>query len=419
MKILVADDEAKFRDLISEAIRARTNHEVVTAVDGVEALELALATPRPDVLILDWVMPKMSGTQVCRLVRGSNIAEQPYILFVTARCRREELLQCLASGADDLLSKPPAPDVLLARIEIAERSGGFRAADMGLSQALREAVREGAGELVVRSGPVTGRVLVSESKIAWVHFADSFGTLFDELGPEAGLDSTTAQEVVAECRRTGAGLSQTLVSWGLVEGEQLREVARSWLKKKLSGLFSLERPQFLFLPGQKRCSAELLFDVEDLLEEVPSPNPLRATSSPPSQRSDGPIGRPSLIPSNQWADAFVMAEPQDQELQPLLQACMGNDGSLGVVVLDRFTGLCLGNAGLDLDPDVAWAHLRMLNALMLTEHVEDSHVSTEEHIHLLTLLPNQSHLVAYALFDSSETTVATARLALRSAIRIA
>ncbi|HEU5073908.1 MAG TPA: response regulator, partial [Polyangiaceae bacterium] len=64
MRIVVADDDPVSRHLVEHVITTRTQHEVITVADGESALALALAEPTPDVLILDWVMPTVSGTEV-------------------------------------------------------------------------------------------------------------------------------------------------------------------------------------------------------------------------------------------------------------------------------------------------------------------------------------------------------------------
>src|SRR6187399_1069137 len=93
MRIVVADDDPVSRRLVEYVITTRTGHEVVTVTDGDRALELALGSPTPDVLILDWVMPTMNGTEVCRLVRREPLPVQPYVLLITAKTKRDEVIE--------------------------------------------------------------------------------------------------------------------------------------------------------------------------------------------------------------------------------------------------------------------------------------------------------------------------------------
>src|SRR5688572_5652745 len=121
MRIVVADDDPVSRRLVEYIITSRTEHEVVTVADGDRALDLALGDPTPDVLILDWVMPTMSGTEVCRQVRRVPLPVQPYVLLITAKTKRDEVIEGLSVGADDLLTKPLPPDLLIARLKLALR----------------------------------------------------------------------------------------------------------------------------------------------------------------------------------------------------------------------------------------------------------------------------------------------------------
>lgn len=412
MKVLVADDDATFRDLVVDTLRKRTEHTVVAVEDGAKALSTALTLPRPDVIVLDWMMPKMNGTSVCRQIRSSPLATQPHILFVTARTRREEIIECLAAGADDLLTKPFAPDMLVTRVELG-RPRTSLATGQSLRRALMDAQHEGGGELVIRSGDVCARVLFAERKVAWVHHMDGSGSLLDALAPEAGIDPDTARAVVQECRRSGAGLSETLASWGLVDRAKLRNAMRLWIGRKLTAMCTLPEPQVLFLPSNFKSSPELLFELDEVLEAETHPAQTRGAS----ERAPTELGekRPTLIPAGAWSSAFLEPQVPSVEVKLLLEHCMAGEGVLGVVVLDRSSGLCLGRLGIELVPDVAWAQLQALNAVMSRESVEDSIVTTSRHLHLTALAPKSGALV-YVLVDATETLVAVARLNLKRAI---
>src|SRR5690606_7569345 len=121
MRIVVADDDPVSCKLLEHVIQTRTEHEVIAVSDGERALELALREPAPDILILDWMMPVLSGTEVCRRVRQQALAVQPYVLLITAKNRRDEVIEGLSVGADDLISKPIPPDFLVARLRLACR----------------------------------------------------------------------------------------------------------------------------------------------------------------------------------------------------------------------------------------------------------------------------------------------------------
>lgn len=109
--ILVADDDRRLLDMLRRTL-AYEGYRVVTAADGQEALNQAQAH-RPDVVVLDWLMPVLSGIEVAKRLRAVDNAP---ILMLTARDAVEDRVEGLDSGADDYLVKPFAPVELLARI---------------------------------------------------------------------------------------------------------------------------------------------------------------------------------------------------------------------------------------------------------------------------------------------------------------
>lgn len=112
MKILVVDDEQAVRESLRRSL-IFNGYDVVLAQDGLEAVE-AISRTRPDLIILDVMMPKMDGLEVCRTLRGSGY-DRP-ILMLTARDGVSERVAGLDAGADDYLPKPFALEELLARV---------------------------------------------------------------------------------------------------------------------------------------------------------------------------------------------------------------------------------------------------------------------------------------------------------------
>jgi two-component system KDP operon response regulator KdpE len=110
-KILIVDDDPSLLELAQYNLEAE-GYRVIMAKDGVEGLRLAYAK-RPDLLILDVMMPKMDGYQVCQRVR--EMSDVP-IIMLTARGREEDIIKGLDLGADDYLTKPFRVGELLARV---------------------------------------------------------------------------------------------------------------------------------------------------------------------------------------------------------------------------------------------------------------------------------------------------------------
>ncbi|GAA0462162.1 DNA-binding response regulator [Paractinoplanes deccanensis] len=118
-RILVADDDPKHAQLIRLYLE-REGHQVITVGDGRSALDVA-RTRKPDLLVLDVMMPLVDGLDVCRILRAeSNVA----ILLVTARSSENDMLLGLDIGADDYMAKPVSPRELTARVRALLRRAG-------------------------------------------------------------------------------------------------------------------------------------------------------------------------------------------------------------------------------------------------------------------------------------------------------
>lgn len=122
MRILVADDNVASQILV-KGVLSRMGHEVILVNDGAaawQALERQMPSS-PRVAILDWMMPKMAGPDVCRRVRAAKLPIEPYLLLVTGRDTKDDLVTGLKSGADDYLTKPFENAELTARVSVGVR----------------------------------------------------------------------------------------------------------------------------------------------------------------------------------------------------------------------------------------------------------------------------------------------------------
>src|SRR5580692_5967922 len=102
MKILIADDSIVSRHLLDATLR-KWGYEVVVACDGVEAWNILQSENSPKIAILDWMMPGMTGPDVCRRVRGAEKEKElyTYIVLLTSKSMRDDLIEGMESGADD------------------------------------------------------------------------------------------------------------------------------------------------------------------------------------------------------------------------------------------------------------------------------------------------------------------------------
>ena len=120
MKVLVADDEAVSRRML-ESLLSRWGYEVVAAKDGAEALEVLTSPDSPQMAVLDWVMPGVSGPQICREIRRAKVEPYTYVLLCTVKRKQEDIVEGLEAGADDYITKPFDPAELRVRLRTGQR----------------------------------------------------------------------------------------------------------------------------------------------------------------------------------------------------------------------------------------------------------------------------------------------------------
>lgn len=113
-KILVADDEPDILEIVSYNLK-KEGYEVYTASNGNEALDSA-RLHHPDLIILDIMMPKKTGVEVCQILRTQPEFQQTLIIFLTAVSDEAVQIKGLESGADDYVTKPVSPKVLVSRV---------------------------------------------------------------------------------------------------------------------------------------------------------------------------------------------------------------------------------------------------------------------------------------------------------------
>ena len=113
LKILVVDDEARMRKLVKDFL-TKDNFDVLEAADGVEALDLFYAQKEIALVILDVMMPRMDGWEVCREIRACSRVP---VIMLTARADEKDELQGFGLGVDEYISKPFSPKILVARVE--------------------------------------------------------------------------------------------------------------------------------------------------------------------------------------------------------------------------------------------------------------------------------------------------------------
>ena len=119
-RVLIAEDDAMYRRIL-ESWLAKWGIQTISAEDGEQAWAILQEEPPPQLLIVDWVMPKVDGIELCRRIRQKQQGRYQYVLLVTGKEEKRDVVQGLESGADDYLTKPFDRNELRARIRVGKR----------------------------------------------------------------------------------------------------------------------------------------------------------------------------------------------------------------------------------------------------------------------------------------------------------
>ena len=188
--IMIVEDDPAIQDLLAELLR-RASFDVVPVGNAESALE-SIKRELPDLLILDWMLPSMSGMALARRLRGERRTRALPIIMLTARGEEEDKLEGLEHGADDYVTKPFSPKELLARIRALLRRRS--------PEHVGETLRAGALEL----DPQSARVHVNGREIPIVLPSSSCCSfsLRTRTGCSHGTKSSIAcGEIIASSKR--------------------------------------------------------------------------------------------------------------------------------------------------------------------------------------------------------------------------
>jgi adenylate cyclase len=119
-KILIADDDPVAQCILSDLVSER-GYEIVQASDGLEAWEWIQKDSRIEMAFIDWMMPKMSGIELSKKVREAVLDRYIYLIMITGKTEKEDMVEGLEAGADDFISKPVHDGELVSRLHAGER----------------------------------------------------------------------------------------------------------------------------------------------------------------------------------------------------------------------------------------------------------------------------------------------------------
>ena len=213
--ILVVEDEPAIQELIA-AVLKRNGHEVRRAAHAAEAQQ-AIAGALPDLVLLDWMLPLMSGIEVCRQLRRQTSTANLPIIMLTARGEEGDRVRGLDAGADDYVSKPFSPTELVARIRAVLRRIRPALADEALNYAdiVMDLVahRVTRGGKPVHLGPTEFRLLR--------HLMEHPGRVFSR---EQLLDAVWGKDVYVEARTVDVHIRRLRIA---LNGEDQADVIRT------------------------------------------------------------------------------------------------------------------------------------------------------------------------------------------------
>lgn len=120
MKILIADDSEMTR-MILQGRLSQWGYQIINASDGYEAWNILQKKGRPEIILLDWMMPNMNGIELCKKIRKQIKEPYIYIILLTARKGKQDLIEAMEAGADDFITKPFDPHILKVRLRAGKR----------------------------------------------------------------------------------------------------------------------------------------------------------------------------------------------------------------------------------------------------------------------------------------------------------
>jgi len=157
MKVLVADDDPASRLLLQRVI-VRWGYEVVAVPDGEEAWEILTRPDAPDLAVLDWMMPRLDGVEICRRIRAMDLINPPYLILLTSRGDKHDIATGLEAGASDYVQKPFDPDELRARLLVGRRFAELNAKLLDMQRELeRQALTDPLTQVMNRRA-ILGRL---------------------------------------------------------------------------------------------------------------------------------------------------------------------------------------------------------------------------------------------------------------------
>ncbi|NVJ07234.1 hypothetical protein HUW63_18550 [Myxococcus sp. AM001] len=239
------------------------------------------------------------------------------------------------------------------------------------------------GEVVVRSTSVSGRIFVVARKVAWAVLNGPGALNFSSvLIRERVVSREDVEQVVAECRQSGGNFCETLVTWGLVPRDTMRDLLRRHMSEQLEALLSLTDAQAMFVPQPRTYSSQLTYGLDELI-------PLKEESE-------------------------VMAN-----VKQTLEETLKIEGAFAACLADSKSGMCLGSVGgtpafnietaAAANTEVVRAKMKAMSMLGIKDRIEDILITLGEQYHLIRPLAGKEGLFLYVALHRASANLAMAR----------
>jgi two-component system cell cycle response regulator len=186
-RVLVADDDPISRRILTSFL-TKWNYDVTAVADGTSALQVLDREDTPRLAVLDWMMPGMEGVQICRLIRERADRPYIYVLLLTARTEKQDLLEGLKLGADDYLTKPFDAQELQARLHVGERILDLQDRLIAAKEELRFRATHDALTGIPNRGAVLDAIKREHSR--QVRESSSFGVIMADLDHFKSVNDT-------------------------------------------------------------------------------------------------------------------------------------------------------------------------------------------------------------------------------------
>lgn len=415
MRIHIIDDDPLNVQFLTDLLRSR-GYDVQVARDGEEAWTLQCQANAPRLLIVDWVLPKLSGPELCRRIRARADASPAYIILLTGHNPSERIHEGLAAGADEFLAKPYHPKVLLSHVAVGVRQLSAAFDQSGrILKTLHDASHLGSCDVVVRGQEASGRICLQNGCVIWAELSNDSESLLDRLLHESRGALVSMLPLLDRYPGPQGDDSGERIARDFAEFAEFRSTIRSWIRRKVAQILRLTLIDVRIAPiGDRRV---LPGNLELPLAEALPDSAVGAAPSQSSQvrRLFSPSA-PSLEP--QWEQTFPQATGETTDaMHAFLNQATDIRGFRGAALLQLHRNGCLVRSGVITNTSPLLAALHVLKELYrpgqgigsVTDAAPELIITSGAEHHVLQVIPGQPPLAALLILDSATCTLAMAR----------